>query len=259
MININNYYFKSWNNKYKNKKINLRKLYVNDSWKHFFNREDIIETLKNIEKFLEFCLKKTDGKIKIFPYPDLLFSSFNYTPLNELKVIILGQDPYHNYEIHNNKIIPQAMGLSFSVPRGIKIPSSLKNIFKNMKKYNQTMFTPDHGDLSFLSYQGCLFLNTSLTVQCGFPNSHSKKWLYFTDKLIEYISNTKNNLVFVLWGSSSLNKLNLIDINKHKVIISSHPSGLSCNKNLKKYNSFNSTNHFKLINNNLDEKIIWQI
>jgi uracil-DNA glycosylase len=259
MVDIHNYNYKSWNNKYKNNKVNLRELYINDSWNNFFNRGDIIEILKDIEKFFEYCLKKTNGRIRIFPYPDLLFSSFNYTPLNKLKVVILGQDPYHNYEIHNNKIIPQAMGLSFSVPKGIKIPSSLNNIFKNMKNYNQMIFTPDHGDLSFLAYQGCLFLNTSLTVQLGYPNSHAKKWVSFTNKLIEYISKTKNNLVFVLWGNPSLNKLNLIDKNKHKVIVSSHPSGLSCNRNLKNYNSFNSTNHFELINNYLNEKIIWQI
>ena len=121
------------------------------------------------------------------------------------------------------------------------------------------MYIPKHGDLSFLAYQGCLFLNTSLTVQCGYPNSHSKKWSMFTDKLIEYISNNKNNLTFVLWGASSLNKIDLIDKNKHSVIISSHPSGLSCNRNLKSYDSFNTKNHFKLINNNQKEKIVWQV
>ena len=259
MININNYNYKSWGDKYDNNKVNLRQLYVNDSWNEFFSRDDIIEILKKIEFFLEFCLKKTKGKIKIFPYPDLLFSSFNYTPLNKLKVVILGQDPYHNFEYHNNKIIPQAMGLSFSVPRGIKIPSSLKNIFKNMKKYNQIMYIPKFGDLSFLAYQGCLFLNTSLTVQCGHPNSHSKKWSEFTDKLIEYISNKKDNIIFLLWGSPSLSKLNLIDKSKHFVTISSHPSGLSCNRSLREYNSFNNTNHFKKINYKLNKKIIWQI
>ena len=205
----------------------------------------------------------TDGKIKIYPYPNLLFNAFILTPLSNVKVVILGQDPYHCNEIHHDKIIPQAMGLSFSVPKGMKIPSSLQNIYKNLLKYKHIEIKPNHGNLSFWAYQGCLMLNTSLTVQHSYPNSHSKYWLPFTDKIIKYISNKLNNIVFVLWGNPALNKLNLIDQNKHKIIISSHPSGLSYNKKLKNYDSFENTDHFGEINKYLKEKnkkqIIWQV
>ena len=163
MSNINNFKLDSWIEKYKDKEVKLNKLYIHSSWKNFFENEFNKEYFKKIEDYLSFCLSKTDGKIKIFPYPDNLFSAFNYTPFYKLKVVILGQDPYHNYIKFNNKIIPQANGLSFSVPIGMKIPSSLNNIFKNMYKYKHIKKIPKHGNLFLLALQGFLFLNTSLT------------------------------------------------------------------------------------------------
>ena len=259
MSNIYNFKLKSWSEKYKNKKVDISKLYIHSSWRSFFENEFKKDYFKKIEDYLSFCLKKTNGNIKIFPYPDNLFTAFNYTPFNKLKVVILGQDPYHNYIKYNNKIIPQANGLSFSVPIGMKIPSSLNNIFKNLLKYKHIKEMPKHGNLFLLALQGFLFLNTSLTVQCGHPNSHSKKWELFTDNIIKYINREKDNIIFILWGSNALKKKKLIDENKHKIIISSHPSGLSCYKKLGIYNSFSETDHFKKINYNLNKSIVYNI
>ena len=113
MISIKNYNYKSWSKKYLDYNVKIENLYINDSWKEFFNDSKNKELITKINKFLSYCLDKTNGEIKIFPYPDLLFSSLNYTPLDKVKVVIFGQDPYHGFDKINDKIIPQAMGLSF--------------------------------------------------------------------------------------------------------------------------------------------------
>ena len=256
MINIKNFNKKSWVKKFPSYKVDLSKIYVHSSWKEILKNEFEKEYFSKINDLLSYCLKKTNGDVKIFPYPDNIFSSFNNTPFDKIKVVILGQDPYHNYLNKDGKIVPQADGLAFSVPLGMKIPSSLNNIFKNLLKFKHIKKKPKHGNLSILAMQGVLLLNTSLTVQCNHPNSHSKKWETFTDNIIKCISKEKENIVFVLWGSNALKKKKLINESKHKIIISSHPSGLSCNKKLKNYGEFINTDHFKFINNNLENKII---
>ena len=256
MINIKNFKKKNWNKKYPNYEVDLSKLYIHSSWRKILKNEFEKEYFKKINELLSYCLKKTNGEVKIFPYPDNVFSSFNNTPFDKIKVVILGQDPYHNYFNENNKIVPQADGLAFSIPIGMKIPSSLNNIFKNLLKFKHIKKKPKHGNLSLLAMQGVLLLNTSLTVQCNHPNSHSKKWETFTDNIIKYISSKKENIIFVLWGSNALKKKILINENKHKIIISSHPSGLSCNKKLKNYGEFINTDHFKFINSNLNKKLL---
>jgi uracil-DNA glycosylase len=156
MNNIINFNKKDWKDKYRNYDVDLSKLYIHSSWKNIFINEFKKEHFIKINKLLSYCLKESNGKIKIFPYPDNIFSAFNYTPFNKIKVVILGQDPYHNFYSHNNKTVPQADGLAFSVPIGMKIPSSLNNIFKNLLKYKHIKKKPKHGNLSILAMQGIL-------------------------------------------------------------------------------------------------------
>ena len=128
---------KSWVEKYPTYNVSFKKISVNRSWKKIiFDQND----RKKIEKNLSSILKKTNGKIKIYPLPDLIFNAFNYTLFNSINVVIVGQDPYFNYETIDGNDVPQAMGLSFSVQKEIKIPSSLKYIYKNLKKYQHHIF-----------------------------------------------------------------------------------------------------------------------
>lgn len=260
MLSVKNYCYKSWNEKYPDNNVDLNNLLdnIHNSWKEFFDKYKNSDLLSKIEKVFERNLR--DGKI-IYPYPDLVFNAFNITPLHKLKVLIIGQDPYFNNEKHNKKIIPQAMGLSFSVPNGVNIPSSLKNIYNNLLKYKHITYYPNNGNLASWACQGCLLLNATLTVKHGCKNSHEKVWNLFTNELIKYISNNCDNIIFVLWGGFALKKLELIETDRHKVIISSHPSGLSCNKPLRNYKAFNNQDHFGLINKYLKkmnkETIIW--
>lgn len=261
-ISISNYQYKTWKEKYPDHEVNLKKLHIDSQWKDFFSNVKKDEQFNKIEEHIKKSLDVTDGKIKIYPYPDLVFSSLNMTPLNEIKVVIIGQDPYHKNECHGSTVIPQAMGLSFSVPVGIKIPSSLNNIYKNMLEYGHLDKMPTHGNLESWAKQGVLLLNTAFTVQHGFPNSHAKYWKWLTDALIGYISDNTDNVVFVLWGRPAYGKSYLIDKKRHKIIVSSHPSGLSCHKTMGDFPSFKETNHFKIINKYLERhgknKINWK-
>lgn len=265
MLSTNNYPYKSWQVYFPDHNIQLSKLHIHKSWKSIFLQDDIKEELECIDEFFSSNFKKYYDWLQVFPYPKLVFSSFNMTPVDKVKVVILGQDPYFSFEKVNNNIVPQAMGLSFSVPKECKIPSSLKNIYKNLCKYKHIDNIPTHGNLSSWANQGCLLLNTSLTVQEGSENKngHANYWKKITDRIIKYISNNKNNVVFVLWGAPALKKIKLIDSNKHRIIVSSHPSGLSCNRNLRQYPSFMNYDHFGEINKYLQlhnkSKIVWKI
>lgn len=185
----------------------------------------------------------------IYPHKGNIFRAFSLTSFDDLCVILLGQDPYHHV---NNDNMPAATGLSFSIGDNHKIPSSLNNMNRNWIKYGhiKTKIT----DLTILANQGVLLLNTSLTVEKGKPNSHAKLWNKFTDYIIKYISDNKHKLVFVLFGLPALNKKKLIN-NNHNFVISSHPSGLSCNTKLKEYPAFMDQDHITLINNNLEKDI----
>lgn len=259
MLSINNYKYKNWREKFLNKNIKIDDLYLSINWKEFINPIKYYDDYIKLEKFFNYSLKVSKENIDIFPYPDLVFNCFNYSEPSEIKVVILGQDPYFNFY----KNYPQAMGLSFSIPKKVKIPSSLINIYKNLIKYKHIENIPEHGNLEFWAYQGVLLLNTSLTVQKGYPNSHTKKWIFFTDYIIKKLSEQYSNIVFVLWGSNSLKKYNFIDEYKHKIIVSSHPSGFSANKPLKNYPPFMNFDHFGEINkyliSNNKNPIIWNI
>ena len=264
LLSIKNNNYKTWTEKFPNHKVKIFDLPLNIKWKtkFFKNVQDNVDCNK-IDHELSKLLEKTSGEISIFPNPDLLFSSFNHTDYDNIKVIIIGQDPYFNSYMIKGKEIPEAMGLSFSVPIGIPIPSSLRNIFKNALDYNHFYKSPEHGNLEFWTYQGCLLLNSALTVQKGCKNSHCKIWNDFTNYIIKKLSDDKKDLVFVLWGGPALSKLKYIDTNKHQILISSHPSGLSNHKNLGKYPSFSSIDQFgtinKMLKKNNKKEIIWQI
>jgi uracil-DNA glycosylase len=263
LISTDNYGYKSWSEIFQNNVVSLRGLYIHPDWEDFFEKVKQDKRFKEIEDFLSHCLEVTDRKIKIYPYPELLFSSFNATPLKELKVVILGQDPYHQNEKYGNSIIPQAMGMSFSVPVGMKIPSSLNNIYGNLVKHKHVTDMPKHGNLESWAYQGVLMINSALTVQHGYPNGHADKWSWMTDMLIKYISDMTEHTVFVLWGSPAYSKRGLINQSKHLIVASSHPSGLSSNNKMGDRPSFNSQDHFKLINDYLTKHgkgiIVWEI
>uniref|UniRef100_A0A914KNK6 Uracil-DNA glycosylase n=1 Tax=Meloidogyne incognita TaxID=6306 RepID=A0A914KNK6_MELIC len=160
----------------------------------------------------------------IFPPRYLIFNAFNLTPFNEIKVVLLGQDPYHN--------LSQAHGLCFSVPQGTPPPPSLKNIYKELSSEFPNFKIPTHGELTCWAKQGIFMLNASLTVEAHKPNSHSNiGWQIFTDSVIKLISSKSNNgVVFLLWGGFAHRKEKLVDKSRHRVIKTAHPSPLSVKK-----------------------------
>ena len=207
------------------------------NWNVLFNDID----LTDIEIFLKNRLNKIGNCCEIFPRKNDVFNAFKIINPDNLRVVILGQDPYINYG--------EAMGLAFSVPNGVKIPPSLRNIFKKLGKYTKGV---RNGDLTHWAEQGVLLLNTSLTVTERHSNSHSKLWKPITDKIIKYISDNYSNIVFMLWGGNAYKKQSLIDTNKHRILVSSHPSPLGCNKKLKEFPSFNDCKHFEECNSLID-------
>ena len=158
-----------------------------------------------------------------YPPKELIFAAFNYCSVANLKVVIIGQDPYHG--------VGEANGLCFSVNDGVKIPPSLRNIFRELNDDLGVLFMPTSGNLERWARQGVLLLNASLTVRKDKPNSHKHlQWNIFTDAVIEIISNDKQNIVFLLWGSFAQKKGLKIDRNKHLVLECGHPSPMSANQ-----------------------------
>lgn len=173
--------------------------------------------------FVDMCAKLTSERASgavIYPPEDLIFNAFNVTPLVDVKVVILGQDPYHQPN--------QAMGLSFSVPLGQKVPPSLRNVYKELVRTSDDFAVPLHGDLSGWARQGVLLLNAALTVVHGAAGSHAKiGWQRFTDVVIETISRECDGVVFLLWGNFAKQKTALIDVSRHHVLTAIHPSPLA--------------------------------
>ena len=219
-------------------KVDIYDYILFDEWKQI-----IITNKKDIIKLDSFLLQEIQTKI-VCPTPDLVFNAFNYVKPSDIKIILLGQDPYPT--------ITEPHGLSFSVPAGVKIPSSLKNIFKNLKKFNHINNIPTSGDLTHWAQQGVLLLNCSLTVPEKQKNKHYKYWSNITDNIITHVSNNYSNIIFLLFGSFALDKLNLINTsNNHLISVSSHPSGLSCRSKLGNYECFDDTDHFGIANKHL--------
>lgn len=172
----------------------------------------------------------------IFPPHKQIYHAFNFCDYEDIKVVILGQDPYH--ELH------QANGLAFSVNKGVRIPPSLVNIYK--EAHNDVgIDVPNHGDLTSWAKQGVLLLNTVLTVQEGMAFSHAGRgWEIFTDHIIEVMNEREKPLVFILWGNAARKKKSMIDLNKHCVIESAHPSPLSASRGFFGSRPFSRTNAF---------------
>ncbi len=184
-------------------------------------------------------------------YPDMhdLYNCFRYTPFENLKVVLLGQDPYHN--------VGQAHGLCFSVQEGVQNPPSLENIFKELKS-DLCFEKPKNGTLTKWAKEGVLLLNTSLSVRAHQANSHSKcGWAWFTDSVIQLISEQKEKVVFILWGGNARSKKKLIDEKKHYIIESAHPSPLSAYNGFFGSKPFSKTNEY-LIKNGLSP-IDWDL
>ena len=158
----------------------------------------------------------------IYPPNENIFKTFKFFDKDKLKVVILGQDPYHGPK--------QAMGMCFSVPDNIRIPPSLKNIYKEIKNCYPDYKIPATGDLTHWNEQGILLLNTSLTVRQSSPNCYSKYWRNITDNIIKQISDNTENVVFLLWGNHAISKKKFIDCEKHYILESKHPSPLSANR-----------------------------
>ncbi|WP_119344194.1 uracil-DNA glycosylase [Facilibium subflavum] len=185
----------------------------------------------------------------IFPKKEDTFNAFKYCPLEGLKVVILGQDPYHN--------LNQAHGLAFSVQKGIAIPPSLINIYKELQQ-DLGLPIPPHGCLTSWARQGVFLLNTVLTVQAHKAHSHTGiGWEKFTDTVIEKISQQKSHIVFMLWGAHAQKKVSLIDQNKHLILKAPHPSPLSAHRGFLGCKHFSQANAF-LKNNGLSE-INWSL
>ena len=214
---------------------------IEDSWKEVLHDEFEKEYFSRL---VEFVHKEYQTRT-IFPKGKHIFKSFNLCPFHSVKVVLLGQDPYHG--------IGQAHGLSFSVPKGITIPPSLHNIFKEINR-NIEHPIPNHGNLTRWAKQGVLLLNSILTVRAHQAGSHQGKgWETFTDSVIKILSNKKEHLVFLLWGSFAKSKVLLINHNKHLTLLSAHPSPLSAHR------GFNGCAHFSKTNHYLTEKDIQPI
>ena len=215
------------------------------SWENKMKKEFEKDYFSILNQFL----KQEYKEQTIFPEKKLIFNTLNSTPFNKVKVVIIGQDPYHGKG--------QAHGLSFSVTEGIKTPPSLVNIFKEIES-DLKINNHGKGDLKKWAKQGVLLLNATLTVRENTPGSHQNKgWEQFTDQIISTISEERKDLVFLLWGKFAQNKTKLIDKNKHHILMSSHPSPLSS------YRGFLGCKHFSECNNILKREnkteINWQL
>ncbi|PWE01471.1 uracil-DNA glycosylase [Marinilabilia rubra] len=216
---------------------------IEESWRLALNDAFNAPYFSDLKKFL--IEEKRHNTV--FPPGHLIFNAFNQTPLSEVKVVILGQDPYHGPR--------QAHGLCFSVPEGINPPPSLINIFKEIKEDTGNPM-PANGDLTRWAQQGVLLLNATLTVRARTPASHQGKgWEQFTDSVINTISQTKDHVAFLLWGRYAKNKAELIDSSKHLILQAAHPSPYSADKGFFGCRHFSKANEW-LVDKGLD-KINW--
>jgi uracil-DNA glycosylase len=219
---------------------------IEESWKEVLKDEFEKIYFQHIVTFLK--AEKASGKI-IYPRGSLIFNSFKQTPFSKIKVVIIGQDPYHN--------AGQAHGLSFSVPTGIPKPPSLLNIFKELKN-DLGIEISEKGNLEKWASQGVLLLNASLTVRQNEPGSHAQiGWLQFTDEVIKKISTEKEGIIFLLWGKFAQEKQSLIDETKHFVLKAAHPSPFSASNGFFGCKHFSKTNEIlmKQQKNPIDWKI----
>lgn len=214
----------------------------NRSWEKFIYEEMKKEYFQNMRLFLE---KEYKDK-EVFPLVNEVFKALDLVSYEDVKVVILGQDPYHGEG--------EAHGLAFSVKKGIKIPPSLRNIFKELKREYPHFEMPESGELYPWAKEGVLLLNTTLTVEKDKANSHNKiGWQFFTDEIIKKLNEREKPLVFILWGKFAISKKMLITNPIHLVLESPHPSPLSASR------GFFGNNHFLKVNDFLKSKGIKEI
>jgi uracil-DNA glycosylase len=219
---------------------------IEESWKEVLKEEFQKTYFERIVTFLK--AEKASGKV-IYPPGSLIFNAFTQTPFSIVKVVIIGQDPYHNKG--------QAHGLSFSVPDGVAKPASLLNIFKELKN-DSGLEIPQNGNLQKWASQGVLLLNASLSVREHEPGSHSQiGWLQFTDAVIKKISDDKEGIIFLLWGKFAQEKQYLIDESKHFVLKAAHPSPFSADKGFFGCKHFSKTNQLLIQQNK--QPIDWKL
>lgn len=219
--------------------------YIGNDWDEVLGSEFEKEYYKRLMKFLE--EERQDNTI--YPPEEDVFNALKFSPYNNTKVVILGQDPYHEPG--------QAHGLCFSVNKGVKIPPSLVNIYKEMQN-DMGIIQPNHGYLADWAYQGVLLLNTVLTVRRGEANSHKGKgWEKFTDRIVELLNQREKPMVFILWGANAKSKQSLITNKDHMILSGAHPSPLSA------FNGFFGGGYFSKANRFLEltgqEPIYWQL
>ena len=218
---------------------------IEESWKSVLSAEFSKPYFVELKAFL----LEEKKKFRVFPPGSLIFNAFNHTPFAKVKVVFIGQDPYHGYG--------QAHGLCFSVPSGIPKPPSLNNIFIELKN-DLGINPPTHGNLEKWADQGVLLLNATLTVRENQAGSHQRKgWETFTDEAIRLISEQKDGVIFVLWGNFAIAKRELIDSSRHLVLTAAHPSPLSASR------GFFGCRHFSKINEILTkqgkQEIDWRL
>lgn len=189
-----------------------------NSWKEFIAAESTKEYYLKLKQVID----KAYATEVVYPPKEDIYNAFKHCPLDKVKVVILGQDPYHG--------AGQAHGLSFSVNKGIALPPSLRNIYRELEQ-DVDFINPNHGDLTYWAKQGVLLLNDVLTVKAAAAGSHQKLgWEQFTAHVISFLSEQKSDLVFMLWGNHALKKGKKIDRAKHLVLVSGHPSPMSANQ-----------------------------
>jgi len=222
-----------------------KKLHIDSEWRTFLKEELYSDKLQTIISMVQ----KERNTYTVFPKDDELFNAFNITSLKNLKVVILGQDPYHGKK--------QAHGLSFSVPNGVRIPPSLRNIFKELQT-DLNIPISNNGNLIPWAKQGVLLLNATLTVREKEASSHKKiGWENFTDRIIEKISKKKEGIIFLLWGAFAQRKSILIDVKKHHILTAAHPSPFSAYRGFFGCKHFSKTNEILIKNN--QQPINWKL
>lgn len=210
---------------------------LHPSWQAVIGEEFEKPYMQNLRAFLK--QEKAAGKV-IYPASPLIFNAFNHTPFDKVRVVIIGQDPYHG----EDKGQPQAHGLSFSVPHGVALPPSLQNIYKEIAA-DLNVEMSRNGDLTAWAEQGVLLLNATLTVEQAKAGSHQNKgWERFTDAAISALNKHHEGLVFVLWGSYAQKKGSMIDTQRHLVLKSVHPSPLSAHRGFFGNHQFSSINQY---------------
>ncbi len=224
----------------------MRQIGISESWKLHLGTEFKQSYMDDLREYL---LQRKQAGANIYPPGKLIFNAFNSTPFEQVRVVIIGQDPYHGPG--------QAHGLAFSVPSGLQVPPSLVNIYKELQQ-DTGFIIPQHGNLKSWTENGVLLLNAVLTVEQGKAGAHQGKgWEYFTDRVIQVLNDESEGLVFMLWGAYAQSKGRLLNAEKHCVLKSPHPSPLSA------YRGFLGCKHFSRANAYLQQRgrqpVNWQL